>query len=77
MGILIFINKAPIIWCSKRTNTVEVSTFGSEIVAMRNAVESIESLRYKLRMSGVPILGLTNVFCDNEAVVMNCSTVRR
>ena len=73
MGILIFVNKAPILWLSKKTNTVEVSTFGSEIVAMRNAVEMIESLRYKLRMLGVPIEGPTNVFCDNEAVTKNCS----
>ena len=72
MGILIFVNCAPIIWMSKRTNTVESSTFGSEIVAMRNAVDIIEGLRYKLRMFGVDIDGPTNVFCDNEAVTKNC-----
>ena len=72
MGILIFVNRAPIIWMSKRTNTVESSTFGSEIVAMRNAVDIIEGLRYKLRMFGVDIDGPTNVFCDNEAVTKNC-----
>ena len=60
-------------WLSKRTNTVETSTFGSEIVALRNAVEMIEGLRYKLRMFGVPLEGATNVFCDNEAVTKNCS----
>ena len=80
-GILIFINKAPIIWHSKRQNTVEASTFGSEITAMKNAVELIEALRYKLRMFGVPIEGPTNIFCDNEAVTKNCgipeSTLRK
>ena len=35
---------------------------------MSNAVELVESLRYKLRMFGVPIEGPTNVFCDDEAV---------
>jgi len=73
MGILIFVNRAPIVWVSKRTNTVESSTFGSEIVALRHAVDLIEALRYKLRMFGVPIEGPTNVFCDNEAVTKNCS----
>ena len=73
MGILIFINRAPIMWVSKRTNMVESSTFGSEIVAMCNAVDVIEGLRYKLRMFGVDIDGPTNVFCDNEAVTKNCS----
>ena len=72
-GILIFCNKAPIIWFSKRQNTVEASTFGSEFQAMKNAVELTESLRYKLRMFGVPIEGPTNIFCDNEAVYKNTS----
>lgn len=72
-GILIFVNRAPIIWHSKRQNTVEASTFGSEIVAMKNAIELIEALRYKLRMFGVPILGPADIFCDNEAVTKNCS----
>jgi hypothetical protein len=72
MGILIFVNCAPMIWMSKRTNTVESCTFGSEIVAMRNAVDIIEGLRYKLRRFGVDIDGPTNVFCDNEAVTKNC-----
>ena len=74
MGYLIFVNSAPIIWMSKRTNTVESSTFGAEIVALRNAVDAIEALRYKLRMLGVEVIGATDVFCDNEAVVKNCST---
>ncbi|KAI2498409.1 Reverse transcriptase (RNA-dependent DNA polymerase) [Fragilaria crotonensis] len=72
-GILIFCNKAPIIWFSKRQNTVETSTSGSEFQAMKNAVELIEALRYKLRMFGVPIDGPTNIFCDNEAVYKNTS----
>ena len=70
-GVLIFVCKAIIMWYSKRQNTVETSTFGSEFVAMRIAVELIEALRYKLRMFGVPIEGPTNVFCDNEAVTKN------
>jgi hypothetical protein len=70
-GILIFVNRAPTIWYSKGQTTVETSTFGSEFVAMRIAVELTEALRYKLRMFGIPILGPTNVYCDNEAVTKN------
>ena len=55
----------------KRQNTVESSTFGSEFIAMKIAVELIEGLRYKLRMMGVPVEDPCNVFCDNEAVVKN------
>ena len=40
---------------------------------MKNAVELIETLRYKLRMFGFPIDGPTNIFCDNEDVTKNCS----
>ena len=47
-GILIFINSAPIIWYSKRQNTVESSTFGSEIIAMKQATDMVEALLYKL-----------------------------
>jgi hypothetical protein len=72
MESLLFVNKAPIIWLSKRMNTVELSTFRSEIVAMRSAVELIMNLRHKLRMFGIPIEGPTDVFCDNEAVTKNC-----
>lgn len=67
-GILIFINRAPIAWYSKRQNTVESSTFGSEFIAMKTAVEMLQALRYKLRWFGVPIDGPVNVFGDNESV---------
>jgi hypothetical protein len=72
-GILIFVNRAPVLWYSKRQSTVETSTFGSKIVAMKTAIEMIKGLRYKLRMFGIPIEESTNVFCDNEAVTKNCS----
>ena len=45
-GILIYVNRAPIIWVSKKQNTVETSTFGSKFVAMRVATEITEGLRY-------------------------------
>ena len=70
-GILIFINKAPIIFYSKRQNSVETSTFGAEFTACRQAVELLKGLRYKLRMFGVPIDGATCMYCDNEAVYKN------
>jgi len=74
-GVIIYVNKAPILWYSKRQTTVETSTFGSEIVAMKIAVEMIEGLRYKLRMLGVPIVGPCSVFCDNDSVVKNVTHV--
>lgn len=70
-GVLIYLNRAPILWHSKRQNTVEASTFGSEFIAMRIAIEMIEGLRYKLRMMGIEVEGPTNVYCDNDGVVKN------
>ena len=73
-GVLIFVNRAPIVFFSKRQNTVESSTFGSEFIAMKQSVELIEALRYKLRMMGFPMEGPTSLFCDNSAVVINTTT---
>ena len=70
-GIIFFLQGAPISWYSKRQNTIETSTFGSEFVALKIATEQNEALRYKLRMMGIPIDGKTNLFCDNDSVVRN------
>ena len=61
-GILLFYNKALVIWHSMIQNGVEVSPFGSEFIDLKNSVELIKSLRYKLRMFGVPIEGPTIYF---------------
>jgi hypothetical protein len=50
-----------------------MSTFGSKFVALRNACDVIISLRYKLRMFGVPLEGPAQVYCDNQGVVKNTS----
>ena len=70
-GVIICANGAPILWFSKRQTTVETSTFGSEIVALRIAIEMVEGLRYKLRMMGVQLDCPCNLYCDNESVVKN------
>ena len=41
---------------------------------MRIATELVDALRYKLRMFGVPLDGLTTGFCDNQSVVVNATT---
>jgi hypothetical protein len=61
-------------WYSKRQNTIESSTFGSEFVAIKIAAEMNDALHYKLRMFGIKIMGPTSGFCDNQSVVRNAST---
>ncbi len=46
--IIIYVQNAPIIWFSKQQNTVESSSFGSEVVALRAAKDMLVLLRYKL-----------------------------
>jgi hypothetical protein len=73
-GILIYINGAPIVWHTKKQNTVETSTFGSKFVALKVATEILRGLRYKLRMMGIPISGPSYIYCDNNSVVINSSS---
>ena len=81
-GYLLFVNKAPVKWVSKRQQTVETSAFSSEFIAMKQCIEDIEHLRFKLRMFGIPLdYGEgrgdepTYVFCDNQSLVTNASNV--
>ena len=72
-GWMIYINMALIMWCSQKQPTVETSVFGAEFVAMKSGMEATRSLRYKLRMMGIPINGPTYIFGDNMSVIYNTS----
>ena len=73
-GILTLLNQTPIDWYSKRQNTVETATYGSEFVAARIATDQIIDLRYTLRMLGIPMDGPAWMFGDNLSVI-NSSTI--
>ena len=70
-GYITFLNMAPMNWFSKRQNSVETSTFGSEFTALKIVTEANRGFRYKLRMLGVPVNESSDVFCDNNSVVCN------
>ena len=48
LGVSIYVINTPVIWYSKRQNTVETLSFGSEFVALEIATELVEALRYKI-----------------------------
>ncbi|KAL7553638.1 hypothetical protein ACHAWF_016945 [Thalassiosira exigua] len=48
-----------------------LSTFGSEFTAMKQALEYIRGLRYKLRMLGICVDESAFVFGDNKSVLSN------
>jgi hypothetical protein len=71
--VVVLINRAPVIWYTKKQGSIETSSFGSEFSAMKTGIELVIGLRYKLRMMGVPLEGPTRVLADNMSVVNNTS----
>ena len=72
-GILSYFNGTIKSRYSKRKHIVETSTYGTELIAARIIVEMIIEYRYKLRMLGVPIIGMSSLYGDNIVVVTNVS----
>lgn len=70
-GFIIYLNMAPITWFSKKQSTIETSVFGAEFVAMKQGMETLRGLRYKLRMMGVPLSGPSFIYGDNMSVIHN------
>ena len=70
-GYIILLGQSPVAWYSKRQNTIESSSYGSELVAMRIAVEALLAMRYQLRMLGIAFNPTSTILCDNEGVIMN------
>ena len=72
-AILHMLNQTPIDWYSKKQNTVETATFGSENVAARTAIEQMKDLKFTLLYLGVPIVDRSIMVGDNKTVV-DCAT---
>ena len=72
-GFLIFINMEMINGHTKKQATVEGTVFGAEFVAMKQGVEALRGIRFKLRMMGVKIDGPNYVYGDNMSVIQNTS----
>ncbi len=70
-GIICMINlKSNDLYCKKQ-NRVESSTYGSEFMDERIAVEQIIDRRYIFIMMGVPLDGPSWLFGDNESVIFS------
>ena len=55
----------------ERQRTVETSTFGSEMIAARIAIDLIVEFRYKLRCLGLPVERKSKLLGNNLSVVIN------
>ena len=70
-GMLVFMNSAPIYWLSKKQTSVETSSFGRELFAMKICCEYLRGLGYKLRTMGIPVSNPVFVYGDNQSVLWN------
>ena len=72
-GFLVHIDSAPVCWMSKKQNSVESSSFGSEFIAMKQCCEHVRGLCCKLRMMGIPVNGPAHTQGDNKSVLCDSS----
>ena len=68
-GFIVMLNNASIYWHSKKQTSVETSTFGSEMMAMKQSADYIWGFRYKLRMFGIPVEEPSYMYSDNHSVL--------
>ena len=52
---MIYMNMSLINWYSKKESIIEISVFGTEFVAMKDGIKTLQAIQYKLRMMGIPI----------------------
>ena len=72
-GYMIFMIMVMINWHAKKQATVEGAVFGAEFVAMKQGVEALRGIWFKLRMMSIKIDGPTYVYGDNMSVIHNTS----
>ena len=70
-GFVIYLNQAPIYCFSKQQNRIECSKFGSELFAMNQCCEYVRGMWYKLSMTGIPVIGCSFLYGDNQSVLCN------
>ena len=68
-GFLVYLNCALIYWWSKKQNSMESSSFGSQFIAMKQCCEYVRGLRYKLRMMDISCEDPTLIYWDNQSVL--------
>ena len=74
-GFIVYLNNALIYWTSKKQTTVETSSFGSGLMAIKYATECVQGLRYKLRLVGIQVVECAYISGDNKSVLVNSGTL--
>ena len=69
-GFIVMSDNAPIYRHLKKQTSVDTSTFGNEMMAMKRAEDYIRGFRYKLRMFGIPVEEPSYMYGDNQSVLV-------
>ena len=72
-GMLVYIGDMLIKSVSKRQKSIATSTFSSELLALKTAVEESQGIRLLLQSIGVPIKGSINIHSDSESVLKSAA----
>ena len=72
-GMMIYIGDMLIKSVSKRQKSVATSTFSSEFLALKSAVEEAQGIRLLLQSIGVPLQGPIQVQSDSESVLKSAA----
>ena len=70
---LIYVKSVLVQWFSKKQSKVETSFFSADFVAMKQGIDALQGLRYKLRIMGIPISSPSYIYGNNMSVVYNTS----
>ena len=70
---MIDVNTTLVHWFSKKQSTVETSVFYVEFITMKQGIDVLGGLRYKLRMMSILTSGPSFIYGDNMSVVCNTS----
>ena len=70
-GVIGLVGSTPVTAISRRQSSVQTSTFGAELTALKTTTEEVLELRYFMRSLGILVDQATPIFVDNAGVVLN------
>ena len=72
-GIIVFLNSTPVKWVCKWQNTINISTYGSELVVCWLAVEILIEYCIKMQKLGSKMVPASVLLGDNKSQITKCS----
>ena len=61
-GFFIYVNTELVQWFLKKQSTVETLVFGTEFATIKQGINALRGLRFKLRMMGILISGPSYIY---------------